>query len=732
MKLGYIPDSFGHNQQLPQILNNFNFDKAVFWRGVSEEKSKALNFNWELGKYKVKVANIRFGYALGKYLPIEDSKINKRLKIIFNKLDPYIGEFDYVLGNGHDQMPIQTNLVKVLSKINNKSKHNFKISTFSEYIDSQDYSQAKTVVGELMDSQFSRIHRTMASSRMDIKMLGAKLENEIIHIVEPLTAIAKKLNINYEKKWMDEIWELLALNNAHDSIGGCVSDDVADNIISRYKKAKRMMESITEDIKRQIIMGIDNSKESELLVVYNLTPFTSKKRYEVEIISRKKSFDIVEENGSKIDYRVITSDDIEVGMVNKRLRVQKNVKYYRHVVRFNDEIPSLGFKAYDIVESKMKYAEVKVKSIDKLENQFYIIDINKNGTINIFDKKINKNFTNQLLMINEENVGDTYDYSPLEEESIKISSKDVKASFDILDYEDYQEAKIKYDWKLPKDISERKKGKKTVFNKVAITVKLPKESRNIQFNVNYENNACDQRTRILIDTHIEANKVSSFQAYGPIERSTKLLVKENWVERFLTTYPFVNIVGAEQDDTAFNVMSKSLREYDFIDKTKLALTLVSSVEFLGLSDLTYRPGRSSGIPVHTPKAQMIGRFESDFTINTQRNISKANLQNMFHEYITENMYFNKRRDMEWNKNTDARDIKVPRHFSLLELESKDVAFETLKISQDTKSIILRLSNPSANRIDWNPNYSTEVKMDEKTAINNDGFCPLEVRTWKIK
>ncbi len=37
MRVGYVPDTFGHIAQLPQILQGVGIDNAVFWRGVGAE-----------------------------------------------------------------------------------------------------------------------------------------------------------------------------------------------------------------------------------------------------------------------------------------------------------------------------------------------------------------------------------------------------------------------------------------------------------------------------------------------------------------------------------------------------------------------------------------------------------------------------------------------------------------------------------------------------------------------
>jgi mannosylglycerate hydrolase len=47
MKVGYVPDSFGHIAQLPQILRGFNIDNFVFTRGLGDEEERlGTEFLW--------------------------------------------------------------------------------------------------------------------------------------------------------------------------------------------------------------------------------------------------------------------------------------------------------------------------------------------------------------------------------------------------------------------------------------------------------------------------------------------------------------------------------------------------------------------------------------------------------------------------------------------------------------------------------------------------------------
>ena len=37
MQVGYLPDTFGHNAQMPTILQGCNIDNIVFWRGIDHD-----------------------------------------------------------------------------------------------------------------------------------------------------------------------------------------------------------------------------------------------------------------------------------------------------------------------------------------------------------------------------------------------------------------------------------------------------------------------------------------------------------------------------------------------------------------------------------------------------------------------------------------------------------------------------------------------------------------------
>ena len=65
LRVGYLPDQFGHIGQMPQILANEGIDRAVVWRGVPKEIDRT-QFWWQAPDgSRVLTEYLAFGYSLG-------------------------------------------------------------------------------------------------------------------------------------------------------------------------------------------------------------------------------------------------------------------------------------------------------------------------------------------------------------------------------------------------------------------------------------------------------------------------------------------------------------------------------------------------------------------------------------------------------------------------------------------------------------------------------------------
>ena len=68
MRVGYLPDSFGHIAQMPQILRSFGIETALVWRGVPAA-IESHAFIWESpDSSSVRAEYLPEGYSNAPYV----------------------------------------------------------------------------------------------------------------------------------------------------------------------------------------------------------------------------------------------------------------------------------------------------------------------------------------------------------------------------------------------------------------------------------------------------------------------------------------------------------------------------------------------------------------------------------------------------------------------------------------------------------------------------------------
>ena len=90
MRVGYVPDTFGHIAQLPQILRGFGIDNAVFWRGVGAEAHKS-EFYWAAPDgTQVLVIHLAdaLGYSNARDMPLNTQEFVARVELLTASLLP--------------------------------------------------------------------------------------------------------------------------------------------------------------------------------------------------------------------------------------------------------------------------------------------------------------------------------------------------------------------------------------------------------------------------------------------------------------------------------------------------------------------------------------------------------------------------------------------------------------------------------------------------------------------
>ena len=75
-------------------------------------------------------------------------------------------------------------------------KNIFAVEEVFDHIDAH-RDELATLKGEFIDGKYMRVHRTIGSTRMDIKIAHARIENKIVNVLEPLATLARTLGFEY-------------------------------------------------------------------------------------------------------------------------------------------------------------------------------------------------------------------------------------------------------------------------------------------------------------------------------------------------------------------------------------------------------------------------------------------------------------------------------------------------------------------------------------------------------
>jgi alpha-mannosidase len=353
MRVGYVPDCFGHIAQLPQILQGVGIDNAVFWRGVGEEAHQS-EFYWEAPDGS-RVLTIHLadpiGYSNARQLPLQPAEFVTRVELLTSNILPKATTDTLLFMNGSDHLEPQNGLPAVIETANSllaqldperqrllnrghdesdQRKHydaiHLQIGTLPQYIAEirQHAGHLETLQGEMRSSQYAHLLPSVLSTRMWIKQQNNATEHLLQYWVEPLTAWAEQLGATYPGGFVSLAWKYLLQNHPHDSICGCSIDQVHHENSVRFAQSQQIAENIVGQAMQQIVDAVDTQAPFPVahpshaplpLVVFNPGPGprTEQVQVTVQLPGSLHNAVIVDADGKTMPYRVVNRWRQEIG-----------------------------------------------------------------------------------------------------------------------------------------------------------------------------------------------------------------------------------------------------------------------------------------------------------------------------------------------------------------------------------------------------------------------------------
>ncbi|MBI5353037.1 MAG: hypothetical protein HZB50_10395 [Chloroflexi bacterium] len=347
MNIGYMPDSFGHIGQMPQILRGFGIDNACLWRGLDDQPAE---FWWQSPDgSRVLMLYLRDSYSNGAGLNASDPNLfTTQIKNAGDSLSAHSSVNDYLVMYGTDHMEPSADTSKAM-KAAGKQLKDYRVihSTLPNYLAAirskieNPKSKIPTVHGELRSSKRSHLLPGVLSTRMWIKQRNRACENLLEKWAEPFSKFASLTmdsrrstvknglpsTVHRPSSIIRQAWQLLMECHPHDSICGCSIDQVHDEMRPRFDQVEQIGEEIVAQslavIASQVNTDNHQSKienQKSAIVVFNplSTPRNDVVAAEISLPSSVTDFEIMDERGGVIPHQSVTGKTTE--LINVRVR----------------------------------------------------------------------------------------------------------------------------------------------------------------------------------------------------------------------------------------------------------------------------------------------------------------------------------------------------------------------------------------------------------------------------
>ncbi len=598
LDLAYLPDSFGFNANLPQIFNYFNLHQMIFWRGMKkEDNDKTLYFNWKgIDNSTIPAYCYNSGYwmfsSLFQYSKVNQDNLKAETKEILAKALPILQAIkersldtnqQILFPFGQDESPIVKLLPQLIMILNQIDlEHEWVLSDFKTFFKSIPSKPKYEINSSLIWPYVARIHRTITTSRYDIKQLFRQNENLIYHQLEPLQIIYRQIDPQYQnQEIVNEALHKLLASQAHDSLGSCNSDATNKDIVNRLSQASEIIQAEIDIILNKIYYRLDLDLKTDLLV-FNLAPYDKKSMFVEQLINHQDKN--IEINSSDISDFIITNSQ------KKQTLASLNF-YYQHQVQFQiNNMPGLSYKIVKINSVQDKLVIPKItNSIAKINS--VIINSQSIDYVNSNHKIIK-----DIFVINPyDDFGDGYDFSPNPQgyQSLKTSVKN-----DII--KEIKRPNFYY-CQFAHRVSYKNKQEQEFIIEISRFDNQP-----FDLKIKTINQSKSVKWMLAFNLDIKLNQLDDIFASQSLALMNRRNITENdWLAKgykenpaLLSTNDGLLLVPKAND---FTLLTCANNEYSVKDNC-LTLTLFRAYEYLGKSDLAWRPGRLSGMNMHTPGA----------------------------------------------------------------------------------------------------------------------------------
>ena len=651
MRVGYLPDMFGHIAQMPQILRAFGIDNAVVWRGVPSAVD-GHRFDWRgIDGSTVAAEYLPDGYGNAANLLNDPDRLREALSDLVDAMRPWFDGDAILAMYGTDHQEPHAALMELVEGANaDDNDVRIDVVTLAQALSTRLDGTVPSWSGELRSGARANLLMNVTSARMDIKAAAARAERALERYAEPFAALHGS---SWPQDFLDLAWTRVIENCAHDSVCGCSADSVSAQVLVRYAEA----EQIAGELVREALAGAGDTTPSDGFYVANPSPFLRHDVVEVDVPvdaewenvsveladgSRAPTQELERDGGDLHRMRVPSSEisqvlgrrlhgrelfgrwlnsftveegptliveldsirnppHLDVGKLRDQIeaaaRAQANAEWDvvfrtrpRRRLLAQVSAPPLGWTGAGAAEGAADVEHPVSAGYDGLENGLIRIEVSADGTFSLGGASGLGRIVRGL------DVGDSYNYGPPDEdvlvsgpESCTIEAGDTGP--------------------LRGTISIQRTYRWSRDHVVAIETRLELRAGEpfLRMCISFDNAAKDQRVRVHLPLPHEADRSYAEGQYAVAERAP--VAEGGHGEVPLPTYPASSFAAAG----GLAVLLEHVSEYELVDGRELALTVLRSTGWISRNKHPYRE-EPAGPEIQIPDAQMRGPWAFSFAL----------------------------------------------------------------------------------------------------------------------
>jgi 2-O-(6-phospho-alpha-D-mannosyl)-D-glycerate hydrolase len=661
--VGYLPDSFGHPLQLPQILAGFGIESFVFSRGLGDELDElGTVFRWqapdgsEVRAFQQLPSYSNFGHVT------DAADAQARIEAIARQFAGLLERRDIhglLLCAGDDHLPVRRDLPALCAALEQRLPGTeFRIATYADYVGALAPAAHAVHRGELLGSRLQNILRGVNSARLYLKRANERAERRLL-TAETLSAL-RTLNTGQPFPISDFrlAWRQLLRCHPHDSICGCSCDEVHRDMLVRYEQLDRLVGELE---RRALGPAIPGGGDATRIVAVNALP------------ERRRG--LIEAPGHE---PVVIELD--------------------------------GFAARTIELTPARpHPPAEGAAI---ESDCIRLQAGADGTLTILDKRTGRGFEHIHRLEDELDMGDLYNFCPVDDAEVWRS--DGAAARILRDGPLIHELELQITAERPAGIDDDMRPQTgTAPLSVTTVVRLIQGISRVEFRTTIENGTRDHRLRAVFPIPIRDVPPDHVRAEGQFALVDRPLSpprpRTEWIE---PPDPTNHTLGAVALGP-LALLTRGLPEYEARPAGagyELCLTLLRAVGLISrpTGAIATRPlGAGPALP--TPEGQCLGRHELEYALLPGADeLDATALLRASQDY---------RNPFVLAAGTDSAPP--------LTIDG-DVVFSCLKGAEDGNGVILRCFNPGDTRTTVRVAGNLEVtavRLDE--TIAQDGSLELD-------